>query len=57
MFAAEEYRDTLTIILAGYRENIENSLIAYNPGLASRFNKSITFDDFTLEQFVQIWKE
>ncbi len=37
MSVAEEYRDKVTIILAGYQDDIEQQLLAFNPGLASRF--------------------
>ena len=37
MSAAEDFRSTLTIILAGYRADVEESLFAFNPGMPSRF--------------------
>ena len=35
--AAEDKRETLTIILAGYKDDIEDKLYAANAGLKSRF--------------------
>lgn len=52
--AAENYRDRLTIILAGYKEEIETKLYAYNSGMLSRFQE-ITFHDFSDNQLRKIW--
>jgi hypothetical protein len=38
MNAAEAHRDKVTIILAGYKDDIEQKLLAFNVGLASRFD-------------------
>lgn len=56
MSVAEEHRDKVTIILAGYKDDIENKLYAHNTGMASRF-ESIMFEDFTDAQLYQIWKK
>lgn len=56
MSVAEEHRDKVTIILAGYKDDIENKLYASNTGMASRF-ESIMFEDFTDAQLYQIWKK
>ena len=56
MSAAEDHRDTVTIILAGYKTDIENKLYAYNSGMASRFI-DIQFDDFTVDQLENIWND
>ncbi len=37
MSVAEMSRDVVTIVLAGYLDDIERNLLAFNPGLASRF--------------------
>lgn len=37
MSAAEDFRSSLTIILAGYQKDVEESLFAFNPGMPSRF--------------------
>ncbi len=56
MSVAEEFRDTVTIILAGYRNEIESKLIAFNPGMAARFT-SVTFEDFTEPQLADVWRK
>jgi len=55
MNAAEDHREKVTIILAGYKDDIENKLYAYNTGMPSRFI-DIHFDDFTEEQLQEIWE-
>ncbi len=47
--AMEDNRDDLVVIVAGYTELMEK-FIASNPGLQSRFNKYIEFDDYTAEE-------
>ena len=37
MSVAEKFRERVTIILAGYQDDIEKKLFAFNVGLASRF--------------------
>ena len=37
MTAAENQRDKLTIIFAGYKDDIEDKLYGFNPGMKSRF--------------------
>lgn len=37
MAAAEDHRDKVSIILAGYKDDIEQSLYSFNSGMASRF--------------------
>ena len=54
MAIAEDHRDTVTIIIAGYKEDIESKLYAYNIGMASRF-QSIHFEDFTTQELEKIW--
>lgn len=51
--AMEDNRDNLIVIVAGYPALMEEFLNS-NPGLRSRFNKYITFDDYTAEQAVSI---
>ncbi len=45
----EDNRDDLVVIVAGYTELMEK-FIASNPGLQSRFNKYVEFDDYTAEE-------
>jgi hypothetical protein len=44
--AMEDHRDDLVVIVAGYTEPMEGFLSS-NPGLESRFNKYITFPDYS----------
>lgn len=51
--ALEDYRDDLVVIVAGYTEPM-NKFFESNPGLKSRFNTFIEFDDYSSEQLVEI---
>lgn len=51
--AMEDNRDNLIVIVAGYPALMEEFLNS-NPGLRSRFNKYIFFEDYTPEQEVAI---
>lgn len=44
--ALEDYRDDLVVIVAGYTEPM-NKFFKSNPGLKSRFNTFIEFDDYS----------
>lgn len=54
MSISEEFRDSLTIILAGYKDDIETKLISFNPRMASRFT-SVHFNDFNIDELQEIW--
>lgn len=49
----EDHRDDLVVIVAGYREEMERFLRS-NTGLISRFNKFITFEDYSEQQLLEI---
>ncbi|HEY9788529.1 MAG TPA: AAA family ATPase [Candidatus Obscuribacterales bacterium] len=49
----EDNRDRLIVIVAGYTEQM-NKFLASNPGLRSRFNKYLNFEDYNPEQLMQI---
>ncbi|MGN0318442.1 MAG: AAA family ATPase [Lachnospira sp.] len=51
--AMEDHRDDLIVIVAGYTELMEDFLES-NPGLRSRFNKFIIFEDYTAEEEIEI---
>lgn len=51
----EDDRDRLVVILAGYTDEIK-AFINSNPGLQSRFNRYIQFDDYTPEELLDIFR-
>ncbi|OHW62289.1 stage V sporulation protein K [Andreesenia angusta] len=51
--ALEDYRDDLVVIVAGYTEPM-NNFFSSNPGLKSRFNTFIEFEDYTSEELEKI---
>ena len=53
--AMEDHRDNLVVIVAGYTELMDR-FIHSNPGLESRFNRFLMFEDYTPEQMVAIFK-
>lgn len=50
----EDDRDRLVVILAGYTKEIEN-FINSNPGLRSRFNRYINFEDYSASELNEIF--
>jgi stage V sporulation protein K len=50
----EDYRDRLVVIVAGYRDEMEQ-FIESNPGLRSRFNRFFYFDHYLPEEMVHIY--
>ena len=50
----ENKRDQLVVILAGYKEEI-NELFDANPGFRSRVNTMIYFEDYSINQLVDIF--
>ena len=51
--ALEDYRDDLVVIVAGYTEPMKK-FFASNPGLKSRFNTFIEFDDYNADELEEI---
>ena len=51
----EDNRDDLIVVVAGYTEKM-NVFLASNPGLRSRFNKYLNFEDYTPAQLVEIFE-
>ena len=51
----EDYRDDLVVIVAGYTDEMKK-FIDMNPGLRSRFNKYIAFDNYAPNEMLEIFK-
>jgi Holliday junction resolvasome RuvABC ATP-dependent DNA helicase subunit/nitrous oxidase accessory protein NosD len=49
----EDHRDEVVVIVAGYPDDMQH-FISINPGLASRFSRTLTFDDYATEDLVGI---
>ena len=53
--AMEDHRDDLVVIVAGY-DGLMDDFVHSNPGLESRFNRFLHFDDYTLDEMMQIFE-
>lgn len=53
--AMEDHRDDLVVIVAGY-DGLMDAFIHSNPGLESRFNRYLHFDDYTLDEMLEIFE-
>lgn len=53
--AMEDKRDSFVVVVAGYSGPMEVFLES-NPGLKSRFNKNIVFEDYTQDELFAIFK-
>ncbi len=53
--AMEDYKDDLIVILAGYKDEMD-WFLQINPGLRSRFPIQIEFNDYSVDELMQIAK-
>ena len=53
--AMEDHRDDLVVIVAGY-DGLMDDFVHSNPGLESRFNRYLHFDDYSIEEMVRIFE-
>lgn len=53
--AMEDHREDLVVIVAGY-DGLMERFIHSNPGLESRFNRFLHFDDYSLKELLQIFQ-
>ncbi|MCU4748774.1 MULTISPECIES: right-handed parallel beta-helix repeat-containing protein [unclassified Streptomyces] len=52
----EDHREAVVVIVAGYTAEMERFL-AVNPGVASRFSRTITFGDYNAEELLSIVRQ
>ncbi len=53
--AMEDHRNDFVVIVAGY-DDLMGDFISSNPGLESRFNRYLTFDDYNGQQLLEIFR-
>jgi AAA+ superfamily predicted ATPase len=56
LMSMEDHRDDLVVIVAGYPDEMAK-FFASNPGLKSRFNRYINFEDYSPEELFQIFAD
>jgi SpoVK/Ycf46/Vps4 family AAA+-type ATPase len=52
----EDNREKIVVIIAGYPKEMEE-LLTSNPGIKSRFSKTLHFDDYSKEELTQIFQK
>lgn len=52
----EDNRNNLLVIMAGYENEMEEFL-STNPGFKSRFNRRIYFEDYSVDEMMEIFKQ
>jgi SpoVK/Ycf46/Vps4 family AAA+-type ATPase len=52
-----DYKNDIMVIIAGYREELDNCFFSYNPGLASRFAWQFEIKEYTPDQLSQILRK
>eukprot|EP01134_Creolimax_fragrantissima_P007209 CFRG7209T1 len=52
----EDHRDRISLILAGYEDDMNAKFFSYNTGLKSRF-KEVLFEDFDENELTTIWQQ
>ncbi len=53
--AMEDHREDLIVIVAGY-DGLMQEFIRSNPGLESRFNRFLHFEDYSVEEMIRIFE-
>ena len=51
----EDHRNNLVVILAGYTDLMKKFIDNANPGLKSRFRTWITFEDYSVDEMIEIF--
>ena len=50
----EDHKDQLVVIFAGYKDEMK-SFVDSNPGIASRIGYTFDFQDYTMDELVEIF--
>ena len=53
--AMEDHRDDLVVIVAGY-DGLMDDFVHSNPGLESRFNRFLHFEDYSTDEMLEIFR-
>ena len=52
-----DYKNDIMVIIAGYKEELDNCFFSYNPGLASRFAWQFEIKEYDAEQLSKIFRK